>query len=222
MTDGDWTLAPKWAALLAKHEPSAIALASAHKRWREGLAGIVAELRREVTTNTPERHYLETHDAAQRFLSVAAKETQSARESAERRLHELDGQISAKMRCTDDSYTDKLRDRIYAMKPADRQTFATKAIEAGDRAKMAAILNGDALLCGFSDDQKEALRKVAMQKHAGEEIETKNNLLFAKDVVFRTMNDALVAIGTLFPEERVRQLQNETAEIAAARSRLLA
>jgi len=111
-TDGDWTRAPQWAALIAKHDSAAIGLASAHTRLRTGLAGIIGQLRMEVTTNTPERHYLETHDTAQRWLTATTKETQGAREAADNRLRELDREIAAKMRCTDDAYTDKLRDRI--------------------------------------------------------------------------------------------------------------
>jgi hypothetical protein len=53
----------------------------------------------EVTTNTPERHYLETHETAQRWLTATTRETQSAREAADNRLRDLD-----RNRCADPTH----------------------------------------------------------------------------------------------------------------------
>ena len=98
---GDWSLSPKWATLIAKHEPAAINLASAHKRLRDGVAEIISELRRPVTTITPERHFIDMHKVAQQWLTATVKITQSARDAANSRLAELNSEITAKMRCNE-------------------------------------------------------------------------------------------------------------------------
>lgn len=126
------------------------------------------------------------------------------------------------MRCPDDMHTDKLRDRMYAMKPTDRTAFARKAIDSGDRIKMAAFVNGDATLCGFTDAEQSALRTYAMEKHDAEPLTKKRSIVFAVETVSSAFNAAIIAHGTLFPKERVAGLKAELAELAAARDSIIA
>jgi len=219
---GDWTKHPKFAAALDAGENSARQLAEAFTGLSAGHAEIVAQLRKDVKTKTPERHYYDTYDAAVRFRDNFERRCAVAREAAEGRIRVLDMEIETAMRCTDDKNTDKLRDRLYGMKPDERMAFARKSIDAGDRTKMAAFLNGDALLCGFTDAEQATLRTYAMEKHAAEPLTKKRNVEFAKTTVSDAFTAAIIAIGTLFPKERVEALQSELAELAAARDSITA
>lgn len=216
---GDFTKHPKFAAVLADGDPAARQLAEVHTGLREGHAEIVGQLRRDVKTKTPERHYLDISDAATRWRDNHADRCQRAREAGEARIRTLD---TAAMRCPDDTHTDKLRDRMYGMKPDDRMAFARKAIDAGDRTKMAAFVNGDAILCGFTEAEHSALRTYAMEKHAAEPLAKKRAIEFAVSTVSDAFNAAIMAHGTLFPKDRVADLKTELAELAAARDSITA
>lgn len=219
---GDWTKHPKFAAVLSEGDPAARQLAEAHTGLRDGHAEIVGQLRKDVRTKTPERHYLDIYEAATRWRDNHADRCQRAREAGESRLRVLDSEIATALRCPDDKYTDKLRDRMHDMKPADRTAFARQAIDNGDRVKMAAFMNGDAILCGFTDSEQSALRTYAMEKHAAEPLAKKRAIAFAVETVSHAFDASIIAHGQLFPKERVAGLKAELAELAAAQDAITA
>lgn len=208
---GDWFAHPELAAALAEGDPEVRQLADVHKGLREGHATIVAELRKDVRTKTPEGHFLHTYKRAKKWQDEGVTRCGAARSIANNRIERLNADIAEAMQCADDRYTDKLRDRLYGMSAAD---LVRKAIDANDKAVMAAVFNGPAILCGLDDGERETLRTVATEKFAAEPLAKKRRIERALAVVDQAFSGAIVAVGTLFPKARIAELESEMAEPA--------
>ncbi|WP_377894203.1 hypothetical protein [Alteromonas sp. R78001] len=65
-----------------------------------------------------------------------------------------------------DKHADEIRQRIYGLSPTDRSELLSQAVNSGDGNILSAVLDAHPMLTGLTNEQQNAYRNMAMNKHA--------------------------------------------------------
>ncbi|GLQ79287.1 hypothetical protein GCM10007881_28050 [Mesorhizobium huakuii] len=189
----------------------------AHDSLRNGFTAMKAALRSQDPTMTPEANFMDLKKRADGWLDSIAKLATDASTQAKRTIEGIDNDIRAKLEIEDGPRSNEIRRHLLGLKENDRLTVALKAIDAGDKETMAAVLIGPSFLSGFSDDQRTMLRNRQGEKMAGDLIARKKVLEECISTNLRTVDEALSAVDAIFPRHRVEEITKRRQATKAVR-----
>ncbi|BCH12112.1 hypothetical protein MesoLj131c_63700 [Mesorhizobium sp. 131-3-5] len=122
-------------------------------------------------------------------------------------IEAIDNDIRTKLEIEDGPRSHEIRRHLLGLKENARLTVALKAIDAGDKETMAAVLIGPAFLTGFTDEQRAMLRNRQAEKLAGDLIARKRIIEKAKATNMRTLDELLPALDAIFPRHRIEEIK---------------
>ncbi|MGX8013736.1 hypothetical protein ACVDG8_034595 [Mesorhizobium sp. ORM8.1] len=205
---GKQYLAPEFQTDAAKADAVVVQLSGAHDSVRTSFDALQRAARVQDPSMTEHAHFLDLHDRAYRRLESEAERLKSARIQAERTIEGLDNDIRSRLEIAEGLRSNEIRSHFKAMKNGDALSLALKAIEAGDKETMAAVLGGPAYLAGLSDDQRNMLHNQMAEKLAGDLVTRKKVIQKAIGINSRAFDELMFAVGAIFPKHRVDEIRN--------------
>lgn len=202
----------------ATSEASIAQLRTAHDRMREGFYAVLNALRTPDPTLTPEAHYVETKKQSDRWIDQCVGACASARQSAENTLSALNNDIDKRLEIRDSARASEIRSYFGALKKSERIPAALAAIERSDKETIGAILGAPTYLSGITESERAVLWNAHAEKHAGDLLKRKKITEKALAINDLSFNQALVALGAIFPKQKVDGIVNKTNIAARARS----
>lgn len=204
------------------NEPCILQLRIAHDRMREGFYAVLNALRTQDPTLTPEAHYLATKQQADKWIEQCADKCASARREAEKHLSAIDNDIDTRLEIRDSARANEIRSYFLNLKKNDRTNAALAAIENADKETIGAILGAPPYLAGMTETDRAALWNVYAEKQAGDLLKRKKVIEKGSAINQLALNQALLALDTIFPQKRIEELTSKANIAANARSAIFA
>lgn len=218
---GKQYLAPDFVEMV-ESEPCIRVLRAAHDRLREGHYATIEALRVSDPTLTPEAHFLEVKKQADKLIEQCGTYCTDAERTAKKQLEALDNKINGHLQIHDSSRANEIRGYFLKLKKNERLNAAHMAIERDDKETLGAVLSAPSYLSGLTDDDKAMLMTAYAEKAAPDLVKRKRVIQRAITINDVSFNQALIAHGVLFPEEKVKEIVNRRNVAAEARGRILA
>jgi hypothetical protein len=190
---------------------------SAHDGMRTTFEALEPALQAIDPTMTPEAQFLDIERRAQSGLDDNAKKVGSARVALENRTAAVENDIQSRMELSESDHAGEIRAHVLKMDDGERVTFVHKAIEAGDKETVGAILKAPAYLSGLEAKQHSALMDAYREKVAGDLVALKAVYLKATKINDMAFNQYVVAHGIIFPKEKVEEIEARASAAKASR-----
>ncbi|MBZ9758424.1 hypothetical protein LB524_24350 [Mesorhizobium sp. ESP6-5] len=207
---GDYLLGERFLepdlAEAAKTDAVVSQMRAAHDSYRNGFKALKEALRSQDPAMTPEANLMDMKKRSDSWLEDITKRATEATANANRTIDAIDNDIRTKLEIEDGPRSHEIRRHLLGLKENDRLTVALKAIDAGDKETMAAVLIGPAFLTGFTDEQRAMLRSRQAEKMAGDLIARKRIIEKAKATNMRTLDELLPALDAIFPRHIVEEI----------------
>lgn len=220
---GEWYRTPELAAAIANEDQTVMGMQSVHNDLRTGYEKIVKALRTENPTATADGHFLDIMKKSDRWINECARRSEMASNGAKAELDKLDREMSDTLGIEETSRANEIRAYFERLKSRNERIAAARAaIEGFDKETMGAILSAPAYLSGLSNEDVDMLRKLYAQRHAPKALARKAAIERAIAVNADAFNEALIALGALFPKDRVASINARIAAAQAAKDDILA
>jgi hypothetical protein len=207
---GDYLLGERYLepdlAEVAKTDAVVSQLKGVHDSYRNGFKALKEALRSQDPGMTPEANLMDMKKRSDSWLEDITKRATEATANANRTIEGIESDVRAKLEIEDGPRSHEIRRHLLGLKENDRLTVALKAIDAGDKETMSAVLIGPAFLTGFTDEQRAMLRNRQAEKMAGDLIARKRIIEKAKATNMRTLDELLPALDAIFPRHRIEEI----------------
>jgi hypothetical protein len=206
----------------AGSDPVVGQLRSTHDFYRKGYDAIRTALRTQDPTRTPEAHFMEIKQKAERWINDCARKAEAANAAANSTVEALEKEITETLAIKDGTYAREVRAHFLGMNKNDRINAVRIAIEAFDKETMGALLSGPSYLSGFSDDEQAMFRRLYAEKHAAKQIARKAVIQKALRTNSNAFDEALIELGGMFPKKKADDISARIELAQAAKDNILA
>lgn len=191
-------------------------LRTVHDERRTAFDAMLQALRTRDPEMTAAGHYYEIYKQADKFITQTVKNGDTANKSAMRQIEALNNDIVNRLELVETSRATEIRAYFRAIKkPNERMTLAYKVIDDFDKETMAALLNAQTFLTGFTDDEIAVLRNHHEGKHAADLVARRKAIEKALTINRTAFDQLLVAMDAIFPKAKVEEI---AAKVTKARN----
>lgn len=154
------------------------------------LEGLESIIEKRDPTITEAAHKLRVSQAAKKLTQRAADTLDKINDYSHDGLNRLSDRIDEVAGLRPNEYAGEIRTAVRALKPDERRNVLKRALDSGDAATVAALVDAPSVVTGIEPEFAGAMREGFISKRAPREIE-------ARDLLLETLSLAVKSVGTV-------------------------